>query len=92
MRVRTLSAALVVGLPLVLSGPAFADEKRPEDLAVEGIAKIMSALEMFISSIPMYGAPEVLPNGDIIIRRRNPQEQDKAEPDDSDDGPKDIKT
>lgn len=46
-------------------------ELAPKDLALEGLAKIISALELFGQSIPQYDAPEVLPNGDIIIRRKN---------------------
>lgn len=43
--------------------------------AVEGIGKLLEALQMFVKSVPQYSAPEVLPNGDIILRRVNP---DKA--------------
>ena len=35
----------------------------------------MRAMEMFISNIPLYEAPEVLPNGDIIIRRVQPDDE-----------------
>ena len=30
----------------------------------------MSALERFVADIPMYEAPEITPDGDIIIRKR----------------------
>lgn len=57
---------------LLASAPVVANDKTPEALALEGLAKIISALELFGQSIPQYEAPEVLPNGDIIIRRKNP--------------------
>jgi hypothetical protein len=28
---------------------------------------------LFLQSIPQYEAPEILKNGDIIIRRKNPE-------------------
>ena len=35
---------------------------------------ILDALELFIQNIPQYEAPEILDNGDIIIRRVRPNE------------------
>lgn len=60
--------------------PAFAqsDERRdksPEELAIEGIDRLMRALELMIQSIPQFEAPIVNENGDIIIRRRHPAPQ-----------------
>lgn len=55
---------------LLLAGPAAAEEQaRPEDLAREGAAKLMRALELFLETLPRYEAPRVLPNGDILIPR-----------------------
>lgn len=54
----------------LLGAPAAADERaRPEDLAREGAGKLLRALELFLDSIPRYGAPRVAPNGDIVIPR-----------------------
>jgi hypothetical protein len=50
-----------------------------ERLANEALAKMMKALDLLISTVPRYAAPEVLPNGDIIIRRLGPKE-DSDEP------------
>lgn len=44
-----------------------------EEQAREGLATLMMALETFIEQIPQYELPEVLDNGDIIIRRVNPE-------------------
>lgn len=59
------------GMGLMLEG--MMDEMRPlsEDLAdgwAEGWAKLVELLADFSA----YEAPEVLPNGDIIIRRKEP--------------------
>lgn len=52
-----------------------------EEQAREGLATLMMALESFIESIPQYEMPEVLENGDIIIRRVHPEEPEHtAEP------------
>lgn len=50
-----------------------------EQLANEALAKMMKALDLLIMTVPRYAAPEVLPNGDIIIRRLDPEES-KDEP------------
>lgn len=71
-----LAAALALGL--AGSGtPALAQDslEGAQQEAVEGIAKLLQALQMFVKSVPQFSAPEVLPNGDIILRRLHP---DKA--------------
>lgn len=45
-----------------------------EEEAREGLATLMMALQSFIESIPQYEMPEVLENGDIIIRRVHPED------------------
>ena len=56
----------------------------PGQLAREGMERLVRAIELMLEMIPQYEAPEVLPNGDIIIRRKNPSE-DAEEPSDLDD-------
>jgi hypothetical protein len=42
---------------------------------------------MFVKSVPQYSAPEVLPNGDIILRRVHPPQSPAPEaPKTHDDG------
>src|SRR4051812_5590386 len=57
--------------------------------AVEGLSKLLNALDMFVKAVPQFEAPEVLPNGDIILRRIHPEQkpdQNRApEPPKSDD-------
>ena len=63
---------------LMISAPAMAaedkslgqqlDEKMGEiDKQLEAA---MGALEQFVDDLPMYEAPEITPEGDIIIRKR----------------------
>jgi hypothetical protein len=40
---------------------------------------------MFVKSVPQYSAPEVLPNGDIILRRVNPEKKPVPETPKADD-------
>lgn len=52
------------------------DTEAFEERAREGLATLMMALESFIDAIPQYELPEVLDNGDIIIRRVHPDEDE----------------
>jgi hypothetical protein len=75
---------LALGLLIAPAGVAPADSLRDnkaeaERLANEALTKMMKALDLLISTVPRYAAPEVLPNGDIIIRRLDPKE-DSDEP------------
>ena len=71
-----LAAALVLGVAGIGASPALAQDSTLEGAqqqAVEGIGKLLQALQMFVKSVPQFSAPEVLPNGDIIIRRIHPE-------------------
>ncbi|GAB2176494.1 hypothetical protein [Dongia sp. agr-C8] len=91
-RVSSVRAAAVAAA-FALSGSHSAAQAQDSTLqdaqkqAVEGIGKLLEALQMFVKSVPQYAAPEVLPNGDIIIRRI-PQKQEPApeKPKTDDDG------
>ena len=76
-----LAAAVMAGV--LAAGPvqAQSNSSEPEMLLEEGTKKILRAFELFIMTIPQYEMPEVLPNGDIIIRRKNPPTgKDKNDP------------
>lgn len=74
-------APIAIAFSLAVAGnPAAAAEKSPEELAREGLAKLLSALDLFIGSIPQYATPEILPNGDIIIRRIHPETEKTPAP------------
>jgi hypothetical protein len=46
-------------------------QQTPDELAVEGVNKLMQALQLLIQQLPQYEAPVIDENGDIIIRRRH---------------------
>jgi hypothetical protein len=74
LRKSLISAALLLGLALAGPPPALAagepPEETPEELAREGMERMLKALELFIEMIPQYEMPEVTDDGDIIIRRK----------------------
>ena len=70
-----LAAAALAGLLAVASlSPAAAEEARPSEdpgrLALEGVDRLLQALEVLIDRIPQYEMPVIDENGDIIIRRK----------------------
>lgn len=80
MRTR-LWILLMVAMLAVPMGAARADSlqdstKEAERLAGEALARIMRALNLLADSVPQYAAPEILPNGDIIIRRLHREDSD----------------
>jgi hypothetical protein len=85
-----LAAALALGIVSVGASSALAQDSTLEGAqqeAVEGIAKLLQALQLFVKSVPQFSAPEVLPNGDIILRRVNPEKKPVPEtPKTDDDG------
>jgi hypothetical protein len=73
---RRLSAAAAGFLiSISVATPAAADDPQtmppPEasELALEGVDKLMRALELFMQSIPSYGQPFVDEDGNIVIPR-----------------------
>jgi len=78
-----LVMALIV--PMALAPPAYADSgnktppESPSEMISEATRTILKAFEIMMRSIPQYEVPEVLENGDIIIRRKHP-ESEKPEP------------
>lgn len=80
---------LTVLLFVALMSPAFAQDEEPQgrDLMAEALRLFMQGfmaemepaledLEGFIDNLNAYHPPEVLPNGDIIIRRKTPLEKE----------------
>ena len=73
-----LVLAISLAFTLSISSVAYADEKKsPEAMIEEGAKMIFDALDLVLKAIPQYEAPEILENGDIIIRRKNPTEDKK---------------
>ncbi|MGF1592625.1 MAG: hypothetical protein ACFCUW_05060 [Kiloniellaceae bacterium] len=70
------AAALGLCLALAPLAPATAQgdgapNDSPSELAREALEQLMRALSLLVDSIPQYEMPEVLENGDIIIRRKH---------------------
>tara|TARA_Y100000294_G_scaffold1651_1_gene2003 strand:+ start:260 stop:553 length:294 start_codon:yes stop_codon:yes gene_type:complete len=73
--------AILIGV-LVLSTTTFAqsykDERKqesPEQLLEGATEMMLRAFELILRSIPQYAPPEILENGDIIIRRIRPESE-----------------
>lgn len=63
------------------ASPALAQADQPsqgqtdaEQRIQQGLSAILEGLALFMQDIPRYEVPEILPNGDIIIRRVNPND------------------
>jgi hypothetical protein len=84
---------LAIILTLTIAAPALAEEDRGRDLMNEALRLFMrglmaemepalSDLETLLKNFDTYHPPEVLPNGDIIIRRKRPvdaEDEDKGD-------------
>ncbi|MBO6827323.1 MAG: hypothetical protein JJ879_14045 [Sneathiella sp.] len=82
MKKRVLAPALAALLMMGQINPSLAaDDKGAGEVAVEGLTRLMDALKLFVDAIPQYEAPEILENGDIIIRKKNKDKDDEDEKD-----------
>ncbi len=75
-----LLAAALIPVPAMASdqedgGSRDDPAERAEELARESIEKMMRALEQVLQAIPQYEMPEITEDGDIIIRRKHPEEE-----------------
>lgn len=52
----------------------------PGEMVDETLARLLGLIETFLKSVPVYETPEILENGDIIIRRKR-TEPPPAKPD-----------
>ena len=74
--------ALIV--PMAFAPPVFADAETkskpetPSEMIGEATRTILKAFEIMMRSIPQYEVPEILENGDIIIRRKHPKPEESA--------------
>lgn len=68
----------------VLGGPAMAqssdkpEQESPTEMLEDATRTILKAFELMLRAIPQYEAPEILENGDIIIRRKRPENEKPA--------------
>ncbi|MDA1091202.1 MAG: hypothetical protein O3A85_12930 [Proteobacteria bacterium] len=63
--------------------PPSPEKETPSELFKDATRGILRALGLILQSVPQYEAPEILDNGDIIIRRKHtkPEPGDKPKPD-----------
>jgi len=75
------AAVLVTAAPLAARAdePAPA-QPSPREQTMQGLDLIMQGLKRMIEQVPLYGPPELTPNGDIILRRLSPGEPPPAPP------------
>ena len=69
-------AVFAVGAPVGHADPlarAGEPDRKAEQEFKEGVDKLIRAFQLMLRAVPQYEAPEVLDNGDIIIRRRPPR-------------------
>ena len=64
-----LFGSLVVGAEPV---PVLDVRERSEQALREGFEDVLRALKLILHGVPQYQMPEVLGNGDTIIRRQHP--------------------
>ena len=83
---RLLPVLMVLGVFIIPLFPAVSADllriqtspsqrEAPEKMIEDGMKMILGAIQLILNSIPEYKAPEVLENGDIIIRRVQPNEK-----------------
>ena len=71
----TVPAAPILSVSPVSSAWA-AEDNSAEQLARLALEQMLKAFEQLLRSIPQYAMPEILDNGDIIIRRIHPRGDD----------------
>lgn len=59
--------------------PGTPPQQSPGDMAREGLDQMLRALRLLVERIPQYELPEVLDNGDIIIRRKHDGDKPPAQ-------------
>ena len=80
---RKLCLALMLSVALPLGPVAWAQsstpQERAEDLARESLETLLRALDAMLDAVPQYALPEITEDGDIIIRRIRPDDQNDDE-------------
>ncbi|UUX48704.1 hypothetical protein NUH88_14965 [Nisaea acidiphila] len=87
MKTKPIILLLALGIAVAAVPVRAASDEAPADTIERGAQLVIDGLRAFFSSIPQYEAPEVLPNGDIIIRRVQPKADDGEPEEKEDDGP-----
>ena len=74
MRPLVLATLLIASMAVVpaarAQAPAQPPQESPKDMLEDASRKALRAFELMLKAIPQYEAPEILDNGDILIRRK----------------------
>ena len=72
----TVSVMMLFGSLVVDAEPVPVPDvrERAEQAPREGLEDVLRALKLILHAVPQYQMPEVLDNGDIIIRRQHPDD------------------
>lgn len=73
-------AAAGLALALAASPVALAEEPSVGEKVDEAVQRALDVMQRFIGAIPGYEAPEIMPNGDIIIRRKQSSNGEDQKP------------
>lgn len=87
---KTILLPVAFALILTTCGGAWAqttpsEPEKPseiEQMLVDGLSKALNMISLAWGSVVPYAMPEVLPNGDIIIRRKSPKSPPTEDPSD----------
>ncbi|MBK1697412.1 hypothetical protein [Rhodovibrio salinarum] len=81
IRALTLAAALtLVAGAATVAAQEDDQQNSPGEMAREGVEQLMNAIETFVHSLPMYGAPRIDDEGNIIIPRIDNDEAPQRKP------------
>lgn len=80
---RKLLVILMLSVALTQGPAAWAQssdpQERAEELARQSLETLMRALDAMLDAVPQYALPEILENGDIIIRRIRPGDKESGD-------------
>ncbi len=82
MRVLIVAVVLAAILPAGARAKDDNPVKGPVEHLDEALQNVLDTLGLVLQAVPQYELPEVLPNGDIIIRRVHPGEPSQDPPED----------
>ena len=75
---RAALVAACLALAPIPSAQAGPELEGAEEAIRQGAKRVLRALDALMKAVPQYEAPEILDNGDIIIRRKRPNPSDAA--------------
>ena len=79
---RSIALVVLIAVPVSAFAQSPNDKNQDPREMLEGAARMMfETLEWILDSIPQYEAPEILENGDIIIRRKPKKQEPLPESD-----------